>query len=336
MSRKPINLDDLKNKRIPKDYGLPKLKSGKNLKNRRKYRRWYINIIDKFVLNPVDKDKDVAELHHILPKCMGGKNNSENLIYLPIRYHITCHILLHRIYPDLPGLAFAVHAIFNVAYKDNATYEGERQARREIIQKHYSTKEIAKIRSEFVKASRTEEAKAIHRKPRSEETKEKLRKANLGKKHTPESREKMSESRRGEKSWIYGKHLSEETKAKLSKANKGKKRDPDAVKRSADGIRGEKNWTFGKHLPKEMREKISKSVSDRWKENPDIFGKARTKVIDPNGREFNSIKEAAAFWGINQSTLGSKLSRNIDKEGWQYFTSGRKATKRKKKYNEEA
>ena len=331
MPRKHINLDDLKNKRIPKDYGLPKLKSGKNLKNRRKYRRWYISIIDKFVHNPVDKNKDVAELHHILPKCMGGKNNSENLIYLPIRYHITCHILLHRIYLDLPGLAFAVHAMFSVAYKDDTTYEGEKQTRREIIQKHYSTKEIAKVRSEFVKASRTEEARAIHRKPRSEETKEKLRKANLGKKHTLESREKMSESRRGEKSWTYGKHLSEETKTKLSKANKGRKKDPDAVKRSADGIRGEKNWTFGKQLPKEMREKISKSVSDRWKENPEVFGKARTKVIDPNGREFNSIKEAAEFWGINQSTLGSKLSRNIDKEGWQYFTSGRKATKRKKK-----
>ena len=221
--------------------------------------------------------------------------------------------------------------MFSVAYKDDTTYEGEKQTRREIIQKHYSTKEIAKVRSEFVKASRTEEARAIHRKPRSEETKEKLRKANLGKKHTLESREKMSESRRGEKSWTYGKHLSEETKTKLSKANKGRKKDPDAVKRSADGIRGEKNWTFGKQLPKEMREKISKSVSDRWKENPEVFGKARTKVIDPNGREFNSIKEAAEFWGINQSTLGSKLSRNIDKEGWQYFTSGRKATKRKKK-----
>ena len=62
MPRKHINLDDLKNKRIPKDYGLPKLKSGKNLKNRRKYRRWYISIIDKFVHNPVDKNKDVAEL----------------------------------------------------------------------------------------------------------------------------------------------------------------------------------------------------------------------------------------------------------------------------------
>ena len=46
-----------------------------------------------------------------------------------------------------------------------------------------------------------------------------------------------------------------------------------------------------------------------------------------------SVKEAAEFWGINQSTLGSKLSRNKDKEGWQYFTTGRKATKRKKKEN---
>ena len=335
MPRRAISKEDLSSGRVPKDFALPLVKKGMNLKNRRKYRRWYLNIINKFVNSPVDKEHlKISELHHILPKCLGGKDNSENLVYLPIRYHIVCHILLHKIYPDSVGLTFAVNAMFMVAYREkDKDYTGKRGEKKKIIEKHYSSKEVAGFREEFLIASRTEEAKSIHRKPRSEETKEKLRKANLGKKASGETRRKISEANKGEKNWLFGKHQSEETKEKLSKANKGKKRDPDAVKRSADGIRGEKNWTFGKPLPDEMKEKISKTVSNIWKEKPETFGKARTKVIDPDGREFNSVKEAAEFWGINQSTLGSKLSRNKDKEGWQYFTTGRKATKRKKKEN---
>lgn len=56
----------------------------------------------------------------------------------------------------------------------------------------------------------------------SEETREKLRQANLGHRHTEESKKKMSISRSGEKAAFYGKHLSEEAKEKLRQARIGK------------------------------------------------------------------------------------------------------------------
>ena len=61
----------------------------------------------------------------------------------------------------------------------------------------------------------------------TEETKEKLSKANKGKHHSEETKEKMSENHanyKGENHPFYGKHHSEETKEKLSKSLKGKTR----------------------------------------------------------------------------------------------------------------
>jgi hypothetical protein len=53
-------------------------------------------------------------------------------------------------------------------------------------------------------------------KPISEERKNKIRIANLGRKHTPEELEKMKEASRMGKNGMYGKHHSEESKQKMS------------------------------------------------------------------------------------------------------------------------
>jgi hypothetical protein len=38
-----------------------------------------------------DNNNIYCEKHHILPKCEGGKENPENLIYLPLKYHFLAH-----------------------------------------------------------------------------------------------------------------------------------------------------------------------------------------------------------------------------------------------------
>lgn len=76
-----------------------------------------------------------------------------------------------------------------------------------------------------------------------EETKEKLRRANYGKKASEETRKKMSEKLRGNQN-AKGNKLSEETKRKMS-----------------DAQRGEKNSFYGKHHSDETRQKLK----DAWK-----------------------------------------------------------------------
>ena len=57
---------------------------------------------------------------------------------------------------------------------------------------------------------------------RSAERKKKISKALMGRKHSEESKRKMSERQRGNKNHFYGKHFSEEHRRKISEANKGR------------------------------------------------------------------------------------------------------------------
>lgn len=49
-----------------------------------------------------------SEVHHILPRCMNGGNESENLFRLFPEEHCIAHLLLVKIYPDQPKLVYAL------------------------------------------------------------------------------------------------------------------------------------------------------------------------------------------------------------------------------------
>lgn len=49
------------------------------------------------------------EKHHIVPKCMGGDDNSSNLVELTAREHYIVHWLLHKIYPNNLKCVFALN-----------------------------------------------------------------------------------------------------------------------------------------------------------------------------------------------------------------------------------
>ena len=54
------------------------------------------------------KLEDYKEKHHIIPKCLGGSNNKENLVDLTAREHFLCHRLLCEIYPNNNKLWYAL------------------------------------------------------------------------------------------------------------------------------------------------------------------------------------------------------------------------------------
>lgn len=103
-----------------------------------------------------------------------------------------------------------------------------------------------------------------------------------GKKHSIESRKKMSEVKigkcAGKKHHFFGKHLTKEHKQKLSKSLIGKytgENSPNYGKRHSEGSRkkiseahvgkriGVKHHFFGKHLTKEHRQKLSDANSGK-------------------------------------------------------------------------
>ena len=58
-----------------------------------KYTRWYYNIIDRAQTRLLNC---YTERHHIIPKSLGGSNESSNLVSLTAREHFVCHMLLTK------------------------------------------------------------------------------------------------------------------------------------------------------------------------------------------------------------------------------------------------
>ena len=58
------------------------------------------------------------EQHHIIPRCLGGTDDSSNIVELTAEEHYVAHQLLVKIYPDNSGLVFAAIRMTGHSYGD--------------------------------------------------------------------------------------------------------------------------------------------------------------------------------------------------------------------------
>lgn len=89
-------------------------------------------------------------------------------------------------------------------------------------------------------------------------------KSRLGKKHTPETRAKLSASCMGRTSPRKGAKLSEETKQKIRDANIGKKLSEDVKRKISIAGKGKQAWNRGSKHSEETRFKMSVAHKERW------------------------------------------------------------------------
>jgi hypothetical protein len=68
------------------------------------YEKIYNQIIERGKNRSVD---GYTEKHHIIPKCMNGTNNSDNIVKLTAREHFLAHWLLHEMYPNNTDLRYS-------------------------------------------------------------------------------------------------------------------------------------------------------------------------------------------------------------------------------------
>lgn len=189
------------------------------------YQRIYKQIIYRAInenrkkLKKDDINYIYYERHHIIPRCIGGNDDKENLVLLTAREHFLCHWLLVYVYPNNIKLTYAFWLMCN--YKGNG------------IEKY-------KVSSRIYEISKLSHAESLKNRIVSEETRKKLSIVNTGKAHSMETREKISSSRRGKKlsiqhkesirNSLIGKNKNKihtpETKLKWSIAKKGKKLSP--------------------------------------------------------------------------------------------------------------
>lgn len=80
-----------------------------------KYSRWYFDIINK---SRTQEKIGYTEWHHIIPSCLGGIDESSNLVELSAREHFICHLLLLKM-NDYNGLKFAfVKMLYSNKYQE--------------------------------------------------------------------------------------------------------------------------------------------------------------------------------------------------------------------------
>ena len=78
------------------------------------YTRIYNAIIFKATSSDRKRSDGVYyEQHHILPKCLGGNNDTSNLVLLTAREHFICHHLLVKIHPNNRRLIHAFWLMCN-------------------------------------------------------------------------------------------------------------------------------------------------------------------------------------------------------------------------------
>lgn len=161
------------------------------MKSQLQYNR-YLKFIDSLKGQTVN---GYCEVHHIVPKSLGGTDDKDNLIKLTARQHYVAHWILARALGGSAARAFFMMSNFGRYGKVNS-----------------KTYDIA--RAEYSKLA-SEQMQGRTMPPVSDATREKQRQAKLGRKLSPEHIEKVRQA-------STGRVVSEETKRKVSEAKKGK------------------------------------------------------------------------------------------------------------------
>lgn len=251
------------------------------------------------------------ERHHIVPKCIGGTNNKDNLIDLFAREHFIAHELLAKENPNNASLVYGWTCM--------AFIKNDHQERYEITAEEYET--LKKIQSKLLRERKQE--------PVTEETRNKMSQAQKKRFENPEERRKYKEMLSGENAPFYGKHHSEETKRKQSESKKGE-RNPNYGKCYSEEEKrylselfsGENSPMYGHPRSVETKEKISKANTNPSEETRKKMREAKIGIYNgvnnPQAKAiiclntraiYGAIVVASEKTGISASSIG-KCCRN--------------------------
>jgi len=78
----------------------------------------YSKFIQSIILGRTEKPQGYHELHHIIPRCMGGLDNPDNLIWLTPGEHLQAHRLLVDVFPGEVKLKQALWFMSHLGKKE--------------------------------------------------------------------------------------------------------------------------------------------------------------------------------------------------------------------------
>lgn len=282
------------------------------------YKEFIQNILD--TRGRFECGDEYHERHHIVPKCLGGKNEEENLIDLFAREHFIAHKLLAQENPDNNSLAYAWSMM---AFSTNNLY----QNRYELSPEEYEEARKAVVGIPKSEEHRRKIGEGNRGKICSEEAIQRMREAKLN--ISEETRQKMSVSAKArfaipENRTMLGKHHSEESKRKMSDSKIGL-------------YVGEKNPMYGRtwwdeNTPQEKIDEWKHNISLKTSgENNPNYGvkcteEKRTKMIqsNPNTKAVIHIGANGEILGEYRSKREANRMTGVDRHALELYCEGKK------------
>jgi len=207
----------------------------------------YYKIIAKYANNS-ETDGIAFENHHIVPKCMGGSNDTSNIARIPSRVHFICHYLLTRMCEEEQD---------KIKMKAAVGAFTMRSTGRNLNSREYAV--ARKGVSEYMKNRVV-----------SQETRQKMSKYAIqrklnpfkGKHHTERTKNILSESKKGKNHPFYGKKRPEHSR-RMKITMKGRKFSNEHKKNIS------KSWHSSRKLVKcsNCGLETTKSMNTRWHES---------------------------------------------------------------------
>lgn len=201
-----------------------------------KYYNKYHQIVKYYKDLDLRKSKDFyTEDHHIIPVCIGGLDEKDNLVRVPARVHFILHWMLCKIY-KIDKFIYAWNMMNASSSKQNRYNSKSYQYARSAFSKERKTKSSWNKGKVLSQTHRSNISKSNIGKVMSIDTKKKISKSKTGQCHSKESKDKISLSCKGKN---LGKPVSNETKVKLSIANSGyihKQEAKDKIKNWANSL----------------------------------------------------------------------------------------------------
>lgn len=195
------------------------------------YQLHYDNLINRAKSRKID---GYVEIHHVVPRCVGGTDEIKNMAALTPEEHLVAHLLLVKTHPGNNKIIYAANMM-------TMNPHGQRS----------NNKRFGWFRRLFAIAS----SNMNTGKKLSLETRTKIGIAQAGKQKSADHNRKNSEAHLGEKNCMFGKKRTEEAKAKTSKSltghrhteeTKSKMRFSRSLRDPASYLYGEKNPFYGK------------------------------------------------------------------------------------------
>ncbi len=183
-----------------------------------------------------------VERHHVVPKCMGGGDDKNNLVLLTPEEHFVAHQLLVKLHPENQKLVFAAWGMTQGKWRNNKKFGWLRRKRAEAqiglklstearkkisiantgrklsdqaVKKLHAARRAAGVSAE----TRAKLSDALKGKPKTESHKNAMARARQAIDYTPELRQKLAVNK--------GKKLNEKQYQAFVLSNKGKKLTED-------------------------------------------------------------------------------------------------------------